>query len=39
MEALSGTPFPKLGALPYFFTLGPHAFFWFRLQGPHEPAG
>lgn len=38
VEALSGTRFPKIGELPYFFTLTPHAFFWFELKGPHEPS-
>jgi maltose alpha-D-glucosyltransferase/alpha-amylase len=31
IELVGETPFPKIGELPYFLTLGPHAFFWFRL--------
>ncbi|HUE76201.1 MAG TPA: maltose alpha-D-glucosyltransferase, partial [Chloroflexota bacterium] len=30
-ELLGETPFPPIGELPYFFTLGPHGFYWFRL--------
>ncbi|MCA9068543.1 MAG: putative maltokinase, partial [Planctomycetaceae bacterium] len=30
---LSGqTRFPAIGELPYFLTLGPYAFYWFRLE-------
>ncbi|HEX8598013.1 MAG TPA: maltose alpha-D-glucosyltransferase [Chloroflexia bacterium] len=32
IELVGETPFPKIGELPYFLTLGPHAFFWFRLD-------
>ncbi|MDQ5824526.1 MAG: maltose alpha-D-glucosyltransferase [Chloroflexota bacterium] len=32
VELVGETPFPKIGELPYFLTLGPHAFFWFRLD-------
>jgi maltose alpha-D-glucosyltransferase/alpha-amylase len=32
VELIGDTPFPKIGELPYFLTLGPHAFFWFRLD-------
>ncbi|HET6312840.1 MAG TPA: maltose alpha-D-glucosyltransferase [Chloroflexia bacterium] len=31
IELIGDTPFPKIGELPYFLTLGPHGFFWFRL--------
>ena len=24
--------FPRIGSLPYFVTLSPHSFFWFRLD-------
>jgi maltose alpha-D-glucosyltransferase/alpha-amylase len=34
VELYSDQPFPKIGELPYFFTLGPHNFFWFRLTPP-----
>lgn len=26
--------FPKIGELPYLITLGPHGFYWFRLEPP-----
>ncbi|MCC7447469.1 MAG: maltose alpha-D-glucosyltransferase [Anaerolineae bacterium] len=32
VELFGETPFPKVGELPYFMTLGPHSFYWFRLQ-------
>ncbi|WP_027893953.1 maltose alpha-D-glucosyltransferase [Calidithermus chliarophilus] len=32
VEMIGGTPFPPIGELPYFVTLGPHSFFWFRLD-------
>jgi maltose alpha-D-glucosyltransferase/alpha-amylase len=35
-EMLGLTEFPRIGELPYFLTLGPYAFYWFRLQ--HTPA-
>jgi maltose alpha-D-glucosyltransferase/alpha-amylase len=31
MEMLGLTEFPRIGELPYFLTLGPYAFYWFRL--------
>ncbi|MDQ4106602.1 MAG: maltose alpha-D-glucosyltransferase [Actinomycetota bacterium] len=31
VELLGGTNFPPLGELPYFLTLPPHGFYWFRL--------
>ena len=34
VEMIGSTRFPPIGDLPYFFTLGPHAFFWFRLEAP-----
>lgn len=34
VELIGGTPFPRIGELPYFVTLGPHSFFWFRLDRP-----
>src|SRR5207248_4228027 len=34
VELLGNTPFPKIGELPYFLTLGPHGFYWFRLEMP-----
>ncbi len=34
IEAQTGVAFPKIGELPYFFTLTAHAFFWFKLEPP-----
>jgi maltose alpha-D-glucosyltransferase/alpha-amylase len=34
VELFGNTRFPPVGAKPYFFTLGPHAFYWFALQPP-----
>ncbi|HSC29046.1 MAG TPA: maltose alpha-D-glucosyltransferase [Vicinamibacterales bacterium] len=31
IEMLGHTEFPRIGELPYFLTLGPYAFYWFRL--------
>ena len=35
-EVVGRTEFPPIGELPYFFTLGPHSFYWFRLEPPAE---
>jgi maltose alpha-D-glucosyltransferase / alpha-amylase len=32
VEIIGETPFPRIGELPYFLTLGPHGFYWFRLE-------
>jgi maltose alpha-D-glucosyltransferase/alpha-amylase len=32
VELLGNTRFPRIGELPYFVTLGPHGFYWFRLE-------
>jgi maltose alpha-D-glucosyltransferase/alpha-amylase len=32
MELLGNHPFPVIGDQPYFISLSPHAFFWFRLD-------
>jgi maltose alpha-D-glucosyltransferase/alpha-amylase len=32
VELIGGNAFPTVGELPYFFTLGPHGFYWFRLN-------
>ncbi len=37
MEMFGRTEFPTIGELPYFITLGPHAFYWFKLEPPPEP--
>ena len=34
IEMIGETPFPLIGTLPYFVTLGPHSFYWFRLLQP-----
>ncbi len=34
IEIIGETPFPRIGELPYFLTLGPHGFYWFRLEEP-----
>ena len=31
-EMLGGTTFPPIGKGPYFLSLGPHGFYWFRLE-------
>ncbi len=31
VELFGQTRFPPIGTLPYFFTLGPYSFYWFRL--------
>ena len=36
VELYSQQPFPAVGELPYFLTLGPHNFFWFRLTEPED---
>jgi maltose alpha-D-glucosyltransferase/alpha-amylase len=37
IELIGETPFPPIGELPYFLTLGPHSFYWFRLEPPTTP--
>jgi maltose alpha-D-glucosyltransferase/alpha-amylase len=32
VELIGEIRFPHIGELPYFITLGPHAFYWFRLE-------
>jgi maltose alpha-D-glucosyltransferase/alpha-amylase len=32
VELIGETTFPAIGDLPYFLTLGPHGFYWFRLE-------
>ncbi|MBA3275490.1 MAG: maltose alpha-D-glucosyltransferase [Chloroflexia bacterium] len=38
VELIGEIRFPRIGELPYFVTLGPHAFYWFRLEhdGTHH---
>ena len=37
MELFGQTDFPPIGRLPYFLTLGPHTFYWFKLELPRAP--
>jgi maltose alpha-D-glucosyltransferase/alpha-amylase len=34
VEMLGYTPFPRVGKLPYFLTLGGYGFYWFELRRP-----
>jgi maltose alpha-D-glucosyltransferase/alpha-amylase len=36
VELWSCEPFPSIGTLPYFFTMAPHGFLWFRLVPPDD---
>jgi maltose alpha-D-glucosyltransferase / alpha-amylase len=36
VEVFGRTPFPPIGELPYFLTLGPYAFYWFALEERRE---
>ena len=36
IELWSCEPFPAIGDLPYFFTMAPHGFLWFRIVGPDD---
>ncbi|MBA3015273.1 MAG: maltose alpha-D-glucosyltransferase [Proteobacteria bacterium] len=36
VEMIGRTEFPSIGELPYFVTIGPHSFYWFRLEPPAE---
>ena len=36
VELFGRTRFPPIGRDPYFFTLGPHTFYWFLLAPPAE---
>jgi maltose alpha-D-glucosyltransferase/alpha-amylase len=38
VELWSCEAFPTIGGLPYFFTMAPHGFLWFRLVPPAEAA-
>jgi maltose alpha-D-glucosyltransferase/alpha-amylase len=37
IEMIGHTEFPRIGELPYFLTLGPHAFYWFLLKSETAP--
>jgi maltose alpha-D-glucosyltransferase/alpha-amylase len=34
VELWSKSHFPKIGELPYLLTMGPHGFYWFKLEPP-----
>ncbi|MDP9022345.1 MAG: maltose alpha-D-glucosyltransferase, partial [Actinomycetota bacterium] len=36
VEMFGRTPFPSIGELPYFLTLGPHSFYWFTIDHTRE---
>jgi maltose alpha-D-glucosyltransferase/alpha-amylase len=36
VELTGGTPFPKIGDLPYLLTLPGHGFYWFQITPPTE---
>ena len=38
IELWSCEPFPAIGDLPYFFTMAPHGFLWFRIVAPDDVA-
>ena len=38
MEMTGRTPFPPIGELPYFVTLGPYGFYWFQLEDLAAPS-
>ncbi|MGQ9591644.1 MAG: maltose alpha-D-glucosyltransferase, partial [Planctomycetota bacterium] len=38
VELFGRARFPRIGAEPYFLTLGPHSFYWFSIE-PVRPAG
>lgn len=37
VEMIGRTEFPAIGEQPYFVSLGPHSFYWFRIESPAEP--
>jgi len=37
VELIGRTDFPMIGDLPYFLTLGPHSFMWFKLEPQAKP--
>ena len=37
VELFSGNEMPVIGDVPYFLTLGPHAFYWFSMQPRPTP--
>ena len=39
IELTGGTPFPRIGQLPYLLTLPGHGFYWFDITGRHARKG
>ncbi|HQH26690.1 MAG TPA: alpha-glucosidase C-terminal domain-containing protein, partial [Oligoflexia bacterium] len=37
IEIFGRTEFPRIGSLPYFITLAPHGFYWFKLEPAPQP--
>ena len=37
MELIGHSEFPTIGDSPYFFSLGPHSFYWFKLEPKPAP--
>jgi maltose alpha-D-glucosyltransferase/alpha-amylase len=37
VEMLSGNRFPRITRTPYFLSLGPHGYYWFRLERRERP--
>ncbi len=37
VELIGRTEFPMIGDLPYFLTMGPHGFVWFKLEPQAKP--
>jgi maltose alpha-D-glucosyltransferase/alpha-amylase len=37
VELIGRTDFPMIGDLPYFLTMGPHSFIWFKLEPQAHP--
>ena len=33
VELIGETPFPAIATTPYFLSLAPHGFIWFRIEG------
>ena len=38
IELMGRVPFPRIGELPYFVTLGPYGYYWFQLVDLERPA-
>jgi maltose alpha-D-glucosyltransferase/alpha-amylase len=36
VELFGETVFPRIGEALYFLSLGPHTFYWFRLERSHQ---